>query len=204
MIVIGVTGGSGSGKSSFTRSFAELCDAPVIDADAVYHDLISSPSDCTAALARTFGKDILYDDGSLNRPALAQLVFGSDEASDRRRAQLNEITHAFVRAVFEERLAAYRAAGVTLVLLDVPLLFESDFHLLCDRTVCILANYETRFARITGRDKITEETARRRLNAQPKDDFYIAHSDYVVYNNACEATLKDEALRLAKLLGFHK
>lgn len=197
MIVIGVTGGSGSGKSRFCHYLSKACQAPVIDADQVYHAITSTPSACTAALADAFGEQVLQQDGSLDRPQLASLVFENSEKGRARLATLNSITHKFVRLEFEEQLATYKQGGNTAVILDVPLLFESGFQDLCHYTVAILASREVRLSRIMLRDNLPREAALRRLNAQPNDDFYIKQCNKTVYNNGEEITIKQEAERIA-------
>jgi dephospho-CoA kinase len=204
MIVIGVTGGSGSGKSKFCHYLSDACQAPIIDADQVYHAMINTPSACTAALADAFGAQVLRPDGSLNRPHLASLVFENSEAGRTRLATLNDITHNFVRLAFEEMLAAYTREGKKAVILDVPLLFESGFQNLCHYTVGILASREARLSRIMCRDNLPREAAIRRLDAQPNDDFYISQCNEIVYNNDEEITIKQEAERIAaqRVLSF--
>ncbi|MBQ8351046.1 MAG: dephospho-CoA kinase [Clostridia bacterium] len=202
MIVIGVTGGSGSGKSCFCQQLRDLCHAPVIDADAVYHSLIVAPSPCTEALADAFGAGVLCEDGSLNRPRLASVVFCEDDSAKAKLAQLNSITHQFVRLAFEERLAEYQKKEEPVVILDVPLLFESGFDAMCDYTVGVLATYKARLARIMARDCLTAEAASRRLAAQPDDDFYKKRCNAVVYNHGETVTLKKEAEQIASQLGL--
>lgn len=202
MTIIGVTGGSGSGKSLFCQQLGELCQAPVIDADQVYHALISTPSACTAALAEAFGDSIVNDDGSLNRPRLASLVFGGDKAAKVRLSTLNGIAHQFVRQSFEEQLEAYRKSEAETVILDVPLLFEAHFDELCHYTVSVLADYKARLARIMARDSLQQEAARCRIDAQPNDDFYRKRSHFTVYNNGEAGSMQKEAELIARQIGL--
>ena len=195
MLVIGVTGGSGCGKSLFCQHLGRLSQAPILDADRIYHELIRAPSACTAALAEAFGSDILNQDGSLNRPSLAAIVFANTPAAKDRLAQLNEITHRFVRTAFEQRLQDCKKQNVPLVILDAPLLFEAEFDKLCHHTVGVLAEQETRLLRIMERDHIDRDAALRRLHAQPPDTYYKERCDLIVYNNGdiddiCKAAVK--------------
>lgn len=200
MFVIGVTGSSGSGKSSFVQYLASILQAPVIDADQVYHDLISMPSPCTTALTKAYGKTVLRADGGIDRAALASMVFGHDDVSKARLKQLNQITHYYVKIIFKEKLDMYEKNGCTYVLLDVPLLFESGFHMMCEATICVLAPYEVRLSRIMNRDQIERGAACQRLNAQPVNDFYVSQSKYVVNNHGDKTDLQKEAVRIASLI----
>lgn len=198
MVVIGITGGSGSGKSCFSTMLSGLLGAPVIDADGVYHALTDAPSPCTAALAQAFGEGILCANGALNRQALAGLVFGDSAEAKRRRQRLNEITHAFVRYAFDEQLSVYQGEGKPFVLLDVPLLFESGFDALCHCTVAVLASYERRLLRIIERDGLAVDAAKRRIDAQPQDAYYLERCDHAIYNNSDAQALQEQAFLLAE------
>ena len=192
MLIIGLTGGSGCGKTAFAELFAKPPIA-VLNADAVYHNLISAPSPCTEALATEFGDGILASDGSIDRTRLVPLVFGATPAHDERLARLNEIAHRFVRAVFEERIEELRASDVPAVILDAPLLFEAGFECFCDAVIAVLADASARIRRIKERDGLDDEGANRRLAAQPPDTFYTDRADFVVYNDGDLEHLRAEA-----------
>lgn len=200
MQIIGITGGSGSGKSCFCRFLHDVSGAFVIDADQVYHDLVCQKSPCTDALAAAFGGKVLYPDGSLNRSALAPIVFAGDEKAKEKLAKLNAITHGFVRAVFEEKIDICRKRSEKAVLLDVPLLFESGFDMLCHHTISVLSPFSVRLSRICLRDGLDATAAEKRLRAQPTDDFYRERSELIVYNEAQPEQLKKEAERIAEIL----
>ena len=200
MFVLGLTGGSGSGKSRLAAIFVQN-GATVLDADAIYHAITDSPSRCTEELATAFGADILTPIGALNRPALAALVF-SGENRDEKLAALNAITHRYVREEFDRLIAMHRENGTSFLVLDVPLLFEANMDTLCDATVAVLADREVRLARITARDGIDRSKAEARINAQPTDEFYRTHASAVICNNRDEAALSEEAARLLKKLSI--
>ena len=121
MKVIGLCGGSGSGKGVVSGIFAAH-GIPVIDTDAIYHSLTSAPSSCLDALREEFGEDIIKDD-ALYRPALAKIVFASENAAERR-GRLNAISHKFVMDKVHEELSGYSKQGKRLCVVDIPLLFE--------------------------------------------------------------------------------
>lgn len=201
MLIIGLTGGSGCGKTEFATRFATPPIA-LLNADAIYHELTDVPSPCTEALGAAFGADILNPNGSLCRPRLIPLVFGNTSEHEERLALLNSITHRFVKEVFEERIEALRESGCPAVILDAPLLFEAGFECFCDHVIAVLADASARLARIMERDGVDEEGARRRLAAQPPDTFYTDRADFVIYNDGNLENLKTEAEGLrAYLLG---
>ena len=192
MLIIGLTGGSGCGKSAFAAFFATP-SITILDADRVYHELTDQASPCTEALAAAFGEEVLNENGSLCRAALVPLVFGNTAAHDERLALLNSIAHRFVRTVFEARIEELEKSGCPAVILDAPLLFEAGFEVFCDSVIVVLADASSRLSRIMERDGLDEAGARRRLDAQPPDTYYTDRADFVVYNDGNLDNLRREA-----------
>ena len=180
MIVVGLCGGSGSGKGEVSAVFRKK-GYPTIDTDAVYHGLTSSASECLDELVSTFGGGILKD-GALNRRALADIVF-STGGSGESLAVLNAIAHKHVLARTRSLLSDYSDKGVLLAVVDAPLLFESGFDRECDVTVAVLADRDIRIKRIMTRDNITCAEAARRIDAQHTDEWLTEHADVTITNN---------------------
>ena len=180
--IIGLTGPSGAGKSTVA---AHLRDAgiPVIDADCVYHDLLVPPSPCLDAIADAFSTAVLTPDGHLDRPALAALVFEDSDIGRERLTTLNRITHRFVIEKTRQMLSEYRAKGLSAAVIDAPLLIEADMHRMCDLTVCVLADHNTRLRRLMARDGKDAAAIEARLRAQPSDDFYLSNTDMAIYTD---------------------
>ena len=132
---------------------------------------------------------MLSVNGTLNRAALAALVFGQSETSRTKLALLNRITHKYVTEKIRARLKEEERRGTPAVLVDTPALFESEFDKSCDCTVALLATPETRRKRIMERDSLSGEKADQRILAQPSDDFYIQRSDFVIRNTGSEKEL---------------
>ncbi len=197
MITIGLTGGSGSGKSTVADLWAS-CGAKWIDADRIYHDLIAAPSPCTIALVEEFGINILADDGSVDRRSLSAIVFAKTPEGKKALAALNRITHAFVRAEFERLLQEYCEQQTPVVLLDVPLLFESGMDAICDVTVAVLAPLDLRIQRICLRDGITAEAARKRIESQPPDHYYQERATYTLINHGDMIELQKKVKELGE------
>ncbi len=182
MTVIGLCGGSGSGKTTASSVMASL-GAAVIDTDRVYRDLCVPGSACLCELASIFGQEIVNPDGSLNRKKLGAIVF-SDTAA---RAELNRITHRYIAEETLRLLDRFRAEGKDAAVIDAPLLFESGFDAMCDVTVGVTAPACDRIARITARDGITAEEAEARIASQLGDGELRQMCDFIIENNGDRA-----------------
>ena len=187
-VVLGLTGPTGSGKS-VVADCLKSHGAVVIDADAVARDVVGKGEPCLAALVEEFGAEILNPDETLNRHALAAKAFASDEQT----ARLTALTHPFILSRMRVQMREAAQTGAKLVVVDAPLLFESKFDSVCDKTVAVLASKETRLARICARDNISERAAADRMARQPDDDFYKTHATRVIRNDGDLAALQAAA-----------
>lgn len=186
MLIIGITGGSGSGKSTVSELFCKL-GAHTIDADVVYHKLLNESEQMMRELKKRFPK-ACGSDGRLIRKALAEIVF-SDKAA---LADLNAIAHKFVIEETEREIARLYEQNVQYLCIDAIALFESKLCSICDITIGVIAPRSTRIARITARDGIDSMSACARINAQPEDSFYAENCDYIIVNDeSLEATEKE-------------
>ena len=181
MQIIGLCGSSGAGKSSAARIFASL-GIPIIDADAVYRDLLYPYSPLIADITKEFGGSVINDDGTLNRRALAALVF-SPEGKRVHLPQLNAITHGAVIAETEVRIGELAKNGQSRVIFDAPLLFESGFDKKCDIIISVVADMDIRIGRLVERDGLTRDQAKDRISSQLSDEYLISRSDYCIVNN---------------------
>ena len=197
MEIIGLCGGTGSGKGSVAMYLSEY-GFKHIDTDAVYHKLISYPSPCVRELVDEFGKGILKN-GKLDRTELWRTVF-AEEGSGEKKRTLNRITHKHILAKTNELIEKYRSEGAEFVLVDAPLLFESDFDKICSSVICVCADENIRLERIIKRDGIDHLRARMRIKAQLPDSYLVERSDYAVYNNGTEEELENEVKRVASLI----
>lgn len=187
MKIIGLCGGSGSGKGAVSKIFLTL-GIPSIDTDAVYHDITSSNSACVDELASFFGNIIIDSNGGLDRRALSGIVFG-DNSQDKLE-RLNEIAHRHILDKTREIIKAYEANGVGAVIIDAPLLFESGFDRECDFTIVVVADRDIRIKRILERDAIDLESAKRRIDSQITDDELKSKCDYIIENNGDLSSLE--------------
>ncbi len=186
MLILGITGGSGSGKSAVSKLLEEL-GAVSIDADEVYHELLKSSEAMLRSLKKRF-PDCIRPNGNIDRKALAATVF-SDKAA---LADLNEITHKFVIEKIEQMISEFYRRNMPCVCIDAISLFESGLNSLCEVTIGVIASRDKRISRIIERDGIDKMAACARINAQPEDNFYIENCDYTVKNNGNLEDITDE------------
>ena len=175
-IILGVTGGTGAGKSSALQAVLDL-GGSVIDCDAVYHQILSESDEFKNAINEKF-PGVFTAEGQLNRKKLGQEVFAKRD----RLEHLNAIVYRFLIPELEAMVAA--ADG--LCALDAINLFESGLDRLCDRTIAVTAPTELRVKRVMARDHITEQYARLRINAQKQDEYYRGKCDCEL-NNASDS-----------------
>ena len=199
MKIIGLCGGSGSGKGIVSSLFVKA-GIPVIDSDAVYHELTTRSGDCLSALCNEFGDGILSN-GVLNRKALADIVFSSGDAAAKRK-RLNEISHGYILSEIERRLLSFEKEGVKIAVVDAPLLFESGLDKKCDVTVAVISDEDTRISRIMSRDKLSVEEAKRRISAQISNSELIERSDFQIYNNSTVVDLAESVYKLIEKINL--
>lgn len=195
MKVIGLCGGSGSGKGTVAKIF-EKYQVRSIDTDAVYHKITSGKSPCLDELEKFFGGDIIGEDGGLDRRALAKIVFSED--GEQKRACLNKIAHKYVLIEVRKILEEFRSNGNRAAIVDAPMLFESGFNTECDCVVCVIADRGVRIGRITERDNISHEAACARIDSQLPDEQLAQMCDYKIVNNGDLAALNEAVADLAE------
>lgn len=184
MLIFGLTGGSGAGKSSAADIFRSL-GVYVLDADKIARQVTEKGTLCLKELTAEFGNEIINTDGTLNRKLLGDIVF-SDE---NKLKSLNAVTHKYIK---EEILSALSKKDCEIAAIDGAVIIGSEIEELCTFMVSVTADREVRLARIALRDGLSAKQAENRLNSQPDNNFYIENSKYVVYNNgsASELALK--------------
>ncbi len=171
---VGLTGGIGSGKSAVAERFAQR-GATVIDADALAREVVAPGSEGLAEIGARWPRVIAVD-GSLDRAALAQIVFADEDA----RRALNAITHPRVRA---RAAQLEREAPDGIVVHVIPLLFEGDAWKTVRRTVLVIAPDEARIARVMSRDRVEREAVERRMATQIDPALARRRADFVIEND---------------------
>jgi dephospho-CoA kinase len=172
--------------------------AAVVDADQIAREVLAPTGPAYEDVVRAFGPDIVRPDGTLDRKALAARIFADASARER----LNALTHPHIRARMAEETSRLSAApGAEVVVLDIPLLFETRDASDLDGVIVVYADEPARLRRLIVRDGLTEEEARRRVSAQMPLAEKVAHADWVIDNTGVpEATRRQvervwEALR---------
>lgn len=194
MIVIGVTGGSGAGKSTISKAFGAL-GGYVIDADKVYHRLLEESAELRKDLLGRF-PEAGCGEGEIDRKALAKTVFSDENALN----DLNEIAHKFVIREIEKIIRECYSRNMQFVIIDAIALFESRVSDICDVTVCVVASAQERIKRIIERDNITESAAIKRISAQPSSDFYLNKCDFTIVNDGVDMEPENEVKRIYDLI----
>ena len=161
MKIIALTGGIACGKTTLANMLREL-GAPVIDADAISRSLTAPGGKALPAIRETFGSEDFQNDQTLNRAALAERVFHDPEQLQK----LNNLTHPLIIAQMKSEIKRCRKSGAPVVVLDVPLLFETGLDRLADETVCVSAPLPVQLKRLTTRNGLTEEQAMTRIRSQ--------------------------------------
>ena len=197
MKIIGLCGGSGSGKSFASKCFANR-GIPALDTDELYHSMISHDSECTRELVLAFGEHILNCESGIDRRKLADEVF-SDSTGEKRK-KLNSITHNLILKECRKWLSEKEKTGCPAAIIDAPLLFESGFDKECDVIVCVEADEATRIKRITERDKISDEMAIKRIKTQADDEFLEKNSDFIIKNSQDVASLDLQVEKICRLI----
>jgi len=201
VLVIGLTGGIGSGKSAVSRCF-ERRGVPVIDADVLAREVVAPGEPALAAIAREFGKEMIQADGALDRARLRERVFADPAA----RKRLEGLLHPRIRERMRALLATL-SLGTPYAVLVIPLLLETRQRDLVDRLLVVEASEPRRIARVTARDRVSEEQVRRVIAAQCSAAERADAADDLLMNEGSESeldakvsALHEKYLALAKSL----
>ena len=179
MKIIGLTGGIACGKSTVSKALRAL-GAYIVDADAAAHALSQPKQPLFNAYVERFGADIVGPGGTLDRAAIARLIF----ADPALRAEVNAIAHPLIRAEAERRLGAARAAGAKAAVLDVPLHFEAGWDAIPDESLFVMLPEEEQLARLCARNPLmSEREARARIAAQMPLTEKCARADVIIDNS---------------------
>lgn len=182
MLVVGLTGGIATGKSTVSRTLSDDYGVTVVDADKIARDVVSPGRLAYRKVVAAFSEvpDLVLESGALNREALGRHVFGNKE----RLKVLNGIVHPAVkREIFWQILVAY-VRMCRIVILDVPLLFESGLNVICGKVITVTCDREVQVERLLSRNKeLTAEDAEKRISSQMSSSERSARADIVIDNN---------------------
>ena len=200
VMVIGLTGQTGAGKSTVSKVFVQN-GFRLIDADAISRHVVARGSHCLADLQECFTDAILTPDGELDRKVMASIAF-----SDHRKLEmLNTIMYPYIVGEILRMIHRFSQQNHKLILLDAPTLFESRADDFCDLIISVVAKPELRMQRIMERDHISEKAAQQRMEMQLTEEFFRLHSDTELENNSSFSELWDAAQELsAKLIRYYE
>ena len=187
-IKIGLTGGIASGKSTVASRW-RTSGAVVIDTDELAHQTLARGTPTYAAIVKTFGKDILNADQTINRRVLGEIVF----ADEQKRLALNQIVHPQVAKMWQESLARLERGGQTEVAVAmIPLLYEVGVEAEFDCVVAVGCSEQTQRARLTA-NGFSEAQARARMQAQWLVQKKVDRADFVIWNDGSREVLAQQA-----------
>jgi dephospho-CoA kinase len=180
MIVIGLTGGILSGKSTISQMLAER-GAVIIDADKIGHEAYRPHTKTWQELRNAFGKGILKENDEIDRKKLGDIVFNDPQAL----ARLNGIVHPRMHSMMKEEIERLRGEGVDVVVLEAAVLIEANWTDLVDEVWVAVAPEEVVVKRLQNRGGLSEEQARARIRSQLSSEERARHAD-VIINTDCE------------------
>lgn len=189
-MIIGITGSSGSGKSTISKMLAQRYNGKIIDADEIARRLSIENSKYINEIVSKFGKDIIDEFGNINRRQLAEIIYSDDN----KRNVLNNCTFKYIVNSIKTKLQNIR--NCDFIIIDAPLLFESKLNELCDVIIGVIAKREIQIDRIMKRDNINFEHAEKRIQSQKNNDFYIQNCDRIIQNNGDINLVKKEIEKL--------
>ncbi|HEU5139602.1 MAG TPA: dephospho-CoA kinase [Bacillales bacterium] len=192
-MVIGLTGGIASGKSTVSRIIQDAGYA-LIDADVYAREVVEPGEEAYNKIIAHFGEGILHGDGTLDRKKLGAIIFNDEQE----RSVLNGIVHPAVREKMNDQKAAYRVEGRQAVVLDIPLLFESKLTGTVDRILLVDVNEDVQVNRLMERDGSTKEEALSRIRSQIPLAEKRPHADAIIDNNGTTLETKEQLLDLFK------
>lgn len=195
-MIIGITGSSGSGKSTVCDILKNKYNVKVINADKIARKLSEKGNEYLSDIVKEFGEDILLESKELNRAKLASIIYSDVNKKEK----LNLITFKHVcKKIKEEIEDSIKQDPNKTIGIDAPLLLEANLQELCDITIAVIsADKELQIKRIIERDNIERQQAIDRLNAQQDNEFYTQRCDYAIKNNGTDEELEEQLKDIIK------
>ena len=199
MVIIGLTGGIGTGKSTVSNYLREQNFA-IVDADKISREVVEPGKPLLKELEDAFGSEIINEDGSLNRKGLAAIVFNDVE----QRKLMDSIMHKEILAEMRRCMENYQEQGEHQgIIIDAPLLFEIGLEKWCDQVWLVTADMDIRIQRVCARDNAVPEEVEARIRNQMSDDEKRKLSDEILDNSGTLENLHNQIAELLKVKGFN-
>lgn len=189
--VVGLTGSIASGKSTVAAMFKEL-GACIIDADQLAREVVIPEKPAWQDIRRHFGDEILLEDGNINRPKLAEIIFANDQA----REELNRIVHPRVFDLINDRIGQAQEQSCPLILVDVPLLYENNRADMYEQVIVVYVPQEIQLQRLIKRNGLSEKQAMQRIASQMSPEEKRKYADFVIDNSG---SLDETRLQVQRL-----
>ena len=177
-LIVGLTGGIATGKSTVTQMFKSV-DIPVIETDKIARDMLRKGTEGYEEVVTAFSSSILLTNNDINRKKLAMIVFSNPQ----RRKKLNDIVHPRVKSIIKTEIQTHKELGTKILVLDVPLLFETDFIDLVDKTMVVYTTFKKQKERLMERERIDKDYAELKISAQMPLNRKVDLADYVIDNS---------------------
>ncbi|MDE6020207.1 MAG: dephospho-CoA kinase [Ruminococcus sp.] len=178
IMVVGLTGQTGAGKSTVSKIFRQ-CGFALINADNISREVVKKGSSCLNEIKDCFPENVISENGTLNRRELAKIVF----SDNKKRELMNSIMYPYIMGAILQEIHKYADNGQKMILLDAPTLFESRADDFCELIISVVAKEHLRRVRIMDRDGLDHEQAQARIDSQLPESFFIGHSDFIIKNN---------------------
>ncbi|MBV7506069.1 dephospho-CoA kinase [Bacillus sp. sid0103] len=198
-LVIGLTGGIASGKSTVSNFFKEL-NITVVDADIEARQAVMKGESAYFKIIAEFGEEVLIADGEIDRQKLGSIIFHHEE----KRQLLNNIVHPEVRKRMSAQVEKAKQNGEEVVVLDIPLLFESKLTYMVDKTLLVFVDNETQLKRLIARNNLSVEDAEARIHSQMPLSEKIRLADAVINNNGSIADTKEQLIEILAQFDINK
>lgn len=195
MLLVGLTGSIATGKSTVAAILKGM-DYTLIDADQIARDVVGPSSPGLKALCSRFGREILDPSGELNRSYLGKIVFHDPLA----RAWLNDILHPLIIQRMQEEIQKHRSDPEKIIVVDVPLLFETGLDAMMDYIVVVYADEATQLSRLMDRDGLSGEEAKQRIAAQMPVKEKVKKADFVIDNTGFRQQTEQQVKELLTVL----
>jgi dephospho-CoA kinase len=189
MMIIGLTGGIASGKSTVSKIIMEL-GLPVVDADLIAREVVGNGQPAYHKIVDAFGEKVIDHEGNLNRELLGSIVFNDEQ----KRQQLNGIVHPEVRKMMLQKAEHYIESGAEHVVLDIPLLFESKLTHMVEKVLLVYVDFEIQLARLITRNSLSKDEALVRIKSQMPLKEKISLADEVINNNGSLSETKEQLI----------